>query len=149
MKLHIIFALKYNKQQFWLLLDKINLAAKYNSSKILGDITMDVPLSQILEGTCPPVPWGSTPMNLVISRDFFRILSSPVQFSDSQFTPPDTTKLVRRDALRQAVKHGNILDVVPTPADCRRFNNPQRQTRRNLIVELCLVGRCELAINAT
>jgi len=28
-KLHIIFALKYNKQQSLLLLDKINLAAKY------------------------------------------------------------------------------------------------------------------------
>ena len=37
-KLHIIFALKYNKQQLLLLLDKI-------TSKILGDITMDVPLS--------------------------------------------------------------------------------------------------------
>jgi len=29
MKLHIIFALKYNKKQLLLLLDKINLAAKY------------------------------------------------------------------------------------------------------------------------
>ena len=28
-KLHIIFTLKYNKQQLLLLLDKINLAAKY------------------------------------------------------------------------------------------------------------------------
>ena len=35
-KLHIIFALKYNKQQLLLLLDKINLAAKYKISKILG-----------------------------------------------------------------------------------------------------------------
>ena len=34
-KLHILFALKYNKQQLLLLLDKI-------ISKILGDITMDV-----------------------------------------------------------------------------------------------------------
>ena len=45
MKLHIIFALKYNKQQLLLLLDKINLAAKYKNSKILGYITMDVPAS--------------------------------------------------------------------------------------------------------
>jgi len=37
-KLHIIFALKYNKQQLLLLLDKI-------TSKILGDITIDVPSS--------------------------------------------------------------------------------------------------------
>jgi len=35
-KLHIIFALKYNKQQLLLLLDKINLAAKYKNFKILG-----------------------------------------------------------------------------------------------------------------
>jgi len=38
--IHIIFALKYNKQQLLLLLDKIN-----STSKILGDITMDVPPS--------------------------------------------------------------------------------------------------------
>jgi len=41
-KLHIIFALKYNKQQLLRLLDKINLAAKYKNSKILRDVTMDV-----------------------------------------------------------------------------------------------------------
>ena len=33
-KLHIIFALKYNKQQLLLLLDKINLAAKYTFKNI-------------------------------------------------------------------------------------------------------------------
>jgi len=37
-KLHIIFALKYNKQQLLLLLDKINDII----SKLLGDITMYV-----------------------------------------------------------------------------------------------------------
>ena len=49
MKLHIIFALKYNKQQLLLLLDKISI-----TSKILADITMDVPLHKYW-GTCPPV----------------------------------------------------------------------------------------------
>ena len=44
-KLHIIFALKYNEQQLLLLLDKINLAAKYKNSTIL-------------EGTCPPSSIG-------------------------------------------------------------------------------------------
>jgi len=33
-KLHIIFALKYNKQQLLLLLDKMNLAAKYTFKNI-------------------------------------------------------------------------------------------------------------------
>jgi len=40
-KLHIIFALKYNKQRLLLLQDKINDI----TSKILGDVTMDVPPS--------------------------------------------------------------------------------------------------------
>jgi len=35
-KLHIIFALKYNKQQLLLLLDKINLAAKYTFKNIFS-----------------------------------------------------------------------------------------------------------------
>ena len=48
-KLHIIFALKYNKQQLLLLLDKINDI----TSKMLGDITMDIPHFINIGGTCP------------------------------------------------------------------------------------------------
>jgi len=49
-KLHIIFALKYNKQQLLLLLDKI-------TSKILGgNITTDVPLHKYWGRHVPPVP---------------------------------------------------------------------------------------------
>ena len=61
-KLHIKFALKYNKQQLLPLLDKIILAAKYENSKISGDITMDVPPSELLGGHVPPDPYGSTPL---------------------------------------------------------------------------------------
>jgi len=58
-KLHIIFALKYNKQELLLLLDKINDI----TSKILGrDITMDVPLQNIGGDMSPPVPYGSMPL---------------------------------------------------------------------------------------
>jgi len=37
-KLHLIFALKYNKQQLLLLLDKINLATKYRLKNIFKNI---------------------------------------------------------------------------------------------------------------
>jgi len=57
-KLHTIFALKYNKQQLLLLLDKINLAAKYKNSKILGGtLPWTSPFINI-GGTCPPCPIG-------------------------------------------------------------------------------------------
>jgi len=60
-KLHIIFAFKYNKQQLLLLLDKISLAAKihlkhifnFSTSKIMGDITMDVPTFINIGGHVP------------------------------------------------------------------------------------------------
>jgi len=67
-KLHIKFALKYNKQQLLPLLDKINLAAKYENSKLLGDITMDVPSSELLGGHVPLSHRDRRPCQLYIRR---------------------------------------------------------------------------------
>ena len=55
-KLHILFALKYNKQQLLLLLDKINPAAKYENSKILGGHYYGRPPFINIGGHVPPVP---------------------------------------------------------------------------------------------
>jgi len=59
-KLHIIFALKYNKQQLLLLLDKINLAAKYSFKNIKTTSLLKylgaLPCTSLLHkywGTCP------------------------------------------------------------------------------------------------
>jgi len=57
-KLHVIFALKYNKQQLLMLLDKINLATKYKNSNIFGEtLPWTSPFINI-GGTCPPCPIG-------------------------------------------------------------------------------------------
>jgi len=60
-KLHIKFALKYNKQQLLPLLDKINLAAKYENSKILGGT---LPWTSPLQNY-----WGEGDMSPLSHRD--------------------------------------------------------------------------------